>query len=188
MDSNTQKYVLNYILYETGGMKLKNLFLTGKKGVGKTTLLKKALGKLDVSIGGYTTQRVFEGYYRNYVAKSFCDDEEYQIIKVDSRDDSKVWFPDVFEKHLVPLLDKSLNMDLIVLDELGCSENGITEFTSKVFELLDSPKIVFGVLKEDNCEFIDNIKRRGDVTVITVTEDNRDHLLDEILCILKNWI
>lgn len=167
---------------------MKNLFLTGKKGVGKTTLLKKSLDKLDVPIGGYTTQRVFEGYYRKYIAKSLYDNEEYQIIRVDSRDDSKVWFPDVFEKNLVPLLDKSLERDLIVLDELGCSENGIIRFTSKIFELLDSPKIVFGVLKEDNCAFLNRIKERRDVTIITVTKDNRDYLMDEILSILKTWI
>jgi len=167
---------------------LKNLFLTGKKGIGKTTLQKKVLDKLDVSIGGYTTQRLFEGYYRKYVAKSLYDNKEYPIIRVDSRDDSKVWFHEVFEENLVPLLDKSLERDLIVLDELGCSENNIIKFTSKVFELLDSSKIVFGVLKEDNCEFINNIKKRKDVTLITVTEENRDYLLDEILSILKSWI
>jgi nucleoside-triphosphatase len=167
---------------------LKNLFLTGKKGIGKTTLLKKVLDKLDVSIGGYTTQRLFEGYYRKYVAKSLYDNKEYPIIRVDSRDDSKVWFHEVFEENLVPLLDKSLERDLIVLDELGCSENNIIKFTSKVFEILDSSKIVFGVLKEDNCEFINNIKKRKDVTLITVTEENRDYLLDEILSILKSWI
>jgi len=162
--------------------------LTGKKGIGKTTLQKKVLDKLDVSIGGYTTQRLFEGYYRKYVAKSLYDNKEYPIIRVDSRDDSKVWFHEVFEENLVPLLDKSLERDLIVLDELGCSENNIIKFTSKVFELLDSSKIVFGVLKEDNCEFINNIKKRKDVTLITVTEENRDYLLDEILSILKSWI
>jgi len=167
---------------------LKNLFLTGKKGIGKTTLQKKVLDKLDVSIGGYTTQRLFEGYYRKYVAKSLYDNKEYPIIRVDSRDDSKVWFHEVFEENLVPLLDKSLERDLIVLDELGCSENNIIKFTSKVFEILDSSKIVFGVLKEDNCEFINNIKKRKDVTLITVTEENRDYLLDEILSILKSWI
>lgn len=167
---------------------MKNLFLTGKKGIGKTTLQKKVLDKLDVSIGGYTTQRLFEGYYRKYVAKSLYDNKEYPIIRVDSRDDSKVWFHEVFEENLVPLLDKSLERDLIVLDELGCSENNIIKFTSKVFELLDSSKIVFGVLKEDNCEFINNIKKRKDVTLITVTEENRDYLLDEILSILKSWI
>lgn len=167
---------------------MKNLFLTGKKGIGKTTLQKKVLDKLDVSIGGYTTQRLFEGYYRKYVAKSLYDNKEYPIIRVDSRDDSKVWFHEVFEENLVPLLDKSLERDLIVLDELGCSENNIIKFTSKVFEILDSSKIVFGVLKEDNCEFINNIKKRKDVTLITVTEENRDYLLDEILSILKSWI
>lgn len=167
---------------------MKNLFLTGKKGIGKSTLLKKVLSKLDISIGGFTTERVFEGYYRNYIAKAYDTGEEYKIIEVDSRDDSKVWFPEVFEEKLIPLLDRSLDKDLIVLDELGCSENNIHRFTSKIFELLDCPKIVLGVLKEDDCDFINSIKKRPDVKVIRVTEENRDNLVDEILDILKNWI
>jgi len=168
---------------------LKNLFLTGKKGVGKSTLLNKALNELDLSKGGYITERVFDGYYRKYVAKSISEPEEnYTIIKVDSRDDSKEWFPLVFENQLVPLLDKSLSKDIIVLDELGSSENGISKFTSKVFEILDSSKIVFGVLQDSSCEFIDGIKSRDDVKIITITEKNRDLLLDEIVSILKSWI
>ena len=168
---------------------MKNLFLTGKKGVGKSTLLKKALNELGLSKGGYITERVFDGFYRKYVAKSIGKPEEnYTIIKVDSRDDSKVWFPLVFENQLVPLLDKSLSKDIIVLDELGSSENGIAKFTSKVFEILDNSKIVFGVLQDSSCEFIDGIKSRDDVKIITVTEKNRDLLLDEIVSILKSWI
>jgi len=171
-----------------GGVKVKNIFLTGKKGVGKSTLLRKVLNKLDLSIGGFTTERVFEGFYRNYIAKAYDTGEEYKIIEVDSRDDSKVWFPEVFEEKLIPLLDRSFDKDIIVLDELGCSENHIHKFTSKVFELLDSPKIVFGVLQEGDCDFINNIKKRPDVVILTVTEENRDCLLDEILNILKAWI
>lgn len=179
--------MLNYTL--KGGVPLKNLFLTGKKGVGKSTLLKKALDSLDLSVGGYVTERIFDGVYRKYAVRSLCKPyENYIIIKVDSRDDSKVWYPSVFEDNLVPLLDKSLSKDIIVLDELGSSENKIVKFTSKVFEVLNSSKIVFGVLQDGSCEFTDAIKSRDDVVIIRVTEENRDCLLDEIVGILKSWI
>ena len=132
-----------------------NLFLTGKIGVGKSTILKNVLKAMDLSVGGYITTRIFEGYYRRYIVKSLCDtEEEHTIIRVDSRDNSKERFVKAFENGVVSILDKSLeNSDLIVLDELGCSESDIIAFTSKVFQLLDSEKIIFGVLKDDDCRF-----------------------------------
>ena len=49
---------------------MNNLFLTGKIGVGKSTILKNALKKIDLSVGGYVTERIYEGYYRKYIVKS----------------------------------------------------------------------------------------------------------------------
>ena len=168
---------------------MNNLFLTGKIGVGKSTILKNALKKIDLSVGGYVTERIFEGYYRKYIVKSLYDNKEkYTIIKVDSRDNSKKSFMEAFENGVVSILDKSLKYrELIVLDELGPAENDIDIFTSKVFEILDSKKIVFGVLKDDNCKFINDIKDRDDVIVITITEENRDFILEEVVEILKNF-
>lgn len=168
---------------------MNNLFLTGKIGIGKSTILKKALEKLNLSLGGYTTERVFEGYFRKYIVKSLYDNmEEYTILKVDSRDNSKEKFTESFEIGIVSVLDKSLKYrDLLILDELGCVEDNINIFTSKVFELLDSKKIVFGILKEDDCKFLSAIKDRDDVIIITITKKNRDLILEEITDILKSW-
>lgn len=169
---------------------MNNLFLTGKKGIGKSTILKKVLNQIDLSIGGYVTERTYDGYYRKYIARSLSNPkEEYLIVKSDSRNDSKVFFPEAFEKGLVSILDESLkSKDIIVLDELGSSEEEIDVFTSKIFELLDSKKIVFGVLKDVDCEFLNRIKNRSDVTIIRVTEENRDSILDEIMDIINGFI
>ncbi len=77
---------------------MKNLFLTGKVGVGKSTILKNALKEFDISVGGYITKRIFDGYYRKYTVKSLYDNkEEYTIVRVDSRDNSKEGFMSSFE-------------------------------------------------------------------------------------------
>ncbi|WP_236914835.1 nucleoside-triphosphatase [Clostridium sp. Cult2] len=169
---------------------MNNLFLTGKIGVGKSTILKNALKELNLSIGGYVTERIFEGYYRKYIVKSLYDNmEEYIIVRVDSRDNSKEGFMEAFENGVISILDKSLkHRDLIVLDELGCVENDIDIFTSKVFELLNSKKIVFGILKDDYCSFLNDIRSRDDVIIIRITEENRDYILDHIINILESFI
>lgn len=168
---------------------INNLFLTGKIGVGKSTILQNALNEIELSIGGYLTQRVFEGYYRKYIVKSLYDTDEYTILKVDSRDNSKERFIHAFEDGVISILDKSLKYcDLIVLDELGDTENDIDIFKSKIFEILDSKKIVFGILKDNDCEFLNNIKGRQDTLVLEITEDNRNYILKDILNILGSFM
>lgn len=172
---------------------MNNLFLTGEIGIGKSTILKNALNELkelNLSIGGYTTRRVYEGYFRRFMVKPlYGDSEEYTIIRGDSRDRSKEIFIEAFQTNLISILDKSLRYsDLIVLDELGCAENDIDIFTSKVFELLDSSKIIFGVLKDADCTFLNNIRNRADVKVIRVNKNNRNYILKDVVEILRSFI
>lgn len=169
---------------------MNNLFLTGPIGVGKSALLKTALKELNISTGGYITERTSKGYHRKYVAKSLYSlGEEYTIVKSNMITNSKIGLPEVFKNDLVPLLDKSLrHRDIIVMDELGCAENSIKSFTSKVFEVLDSNKIVFGILKDEECDFLNSIRNRDDVQILTITMENRNYILDKILHILKGFI
>lgn len=166
---------------------LNNIFLTGPVGVGKSTILYNALKELDVSLGGYITQRVYQKDYMKFIVKSLYDMEQYTIIEIDTNRNLKRVFTEVFENGLIHILDKSIDhSDLIVLDELGIAENDIEIFTTKVFQLLDSKKIVFGVLKDSDCEFLNQIRNRDDVIIIRITEENRDHILEEILGILRD--
>lgn len=156
--------------------------------MGKSTILKETLEKLHMPLGGFTTKRVLDGPFRTYLTQSLYDDRrEVTIARVDSRDWSKEVFEEAFSKDLVSILDHSFaNRDLIVLDELGFMESHIEPFTSKVYELLDSDKIIFGVLKDYDCEFLNTIRARNDIELIKVTEENRDWVVEETFQILKS--
>ncbi len=168
---------------------MNNLFLTGDISIGKTSLLKLALDRVEDSIGGFITKRVIEGHFRIYLSQSLDNrDTPIKILQVDSRDWSKRVFTQSFSNDLVDLLDHSFKYkDLIVLDELGNTENDIEKFTSKIFELLDSDKAIFGVLKDSNCKFLNQIRQRDDIIIIEITEENRDLILDNILDILQSF-
>lgn len=168
---------------------MNNLFLTGDISIGKTSLLKLALAQVEDSIGGFITKRVIEGSFRTYLSQSLENrDIKIKILQVDSRDWSKRVYRESFSRDLVDLLDHSLKyQDLIVIDELGNTENDIESFTSKVFQLLDSDKPVFGVLKDSNCDFLNQIREREDIIIIEITEDNRDFILNNILDILQSF-
>lgn len=72
------------------------------------------------------------------------------------------------------------------MDELGPHEAEAVRFRQMVFEVLDGPVPVLGVLQEANSPFLQEIARRPDVTVIRITKENRDDaaLLDQISSLL----
>ncbi|MCR2043675.1 nucleoside-triphosphatase [Anaerosalibacter massiliensis] len=168
---------------------MNNLFLTGEIKVGKSTVLKKVLKKINIPVGGYMTEKTICNDITTHTVKSLYDNiEKYIIAKINNKNFSRKIFMESFSTGIPSILDKSLeNRDIIVLDELGFMENDINIFTSKIYRLLDSDKIVLGVLKKYDCEFLNNIKARDDVIIIEITEENRDLILNKILNIIKSF-
>lgn len=168
---------------------MKNLFLTGKVGIGKSTILLNALEEIDISMGGYITKRVYKEANMKFIVNALDDPlEEYAIIEVDTKKNLKMVYKESFETGLVQILDRGLKYrDIIILDEIGIVENDIEIFTSKVFQLLDSEKIVFGVLKDADCNFLNKVKNRDDVIIIEITEENRDYISEKVLDELNSF-
>lgn len=169
---------------------MKNIFLTGEKYTGKSTLIQNVLNRLNLSAGGYVTERVIKGNERIYIVKSLHDSSEsYLIANVNAIDYSREVFIDSFDIGIVSILEKSLkDKDIIILDELGFFESDSEKFKSKVYELLDSNKIILGTIKDHDCEFLNNIRKRDDILLIKVTKENREEILDELVEIINNLI
>lgn len=81
------------------------------------------------------------------------------------------------EEVCVPSLN--LKSGVIVIDEIGKMELFSEKFREKVTEVLDTGKVVATVMEKSH-PFTDNIKGRKDVKVFTVTENNRDGLVDTL--------
>lgn len=166
---------------------MKNIFLIGEKGIGKSTLLFKILNLLDCSIGGYYEKKIpcedgikfdmislYDGSFNNIIGITDLKSLRPQI------------FEEVFESVGVDILEKSLkNRDCIVMDEIGFFESKSERFKSEVLRALDSDKPVIGVLKKCSSEFISEIKQRDDVVIFEVTLENREFLLNRIIDYVK---
>ena len=170
---------------------MKNLFLTGEIGMGKSTLLKKLIEKINTSIGGYVTERVIDNNALKYNLISLYDgNEEYTISKMPLNKNSNVpeIFLSSFNDGVFNILEKSFyERNVIIMDELGFMESKAYRFQNIVFRLLDSSKTVIGVLKKRDCAFLNNIRNRKDVIIIEVTEENRNILLEKLLLILNSF-
>lgn len=161
-----------------------NLFLTGKKHVGKSTVLFSALRKFPATLGGFRVDRIFQG-------KRLC---AFRIIDVSTGVSADIatarrggWdvHIEAFETVGVDSVKNGMHCaDIIIMDELGRFEIPAGRFRQAVKEALDSTVAVIGVLKDDDNPFLNEIRIREDAEVLEVREENRD----EIQQYVEDWL
>lgn len=165
----------------------RHLFLTGDKQVGKSTLLRRLIEARGLDCAGFETQAFYlSGERRGFTLHGRVDMPPYQndcICCARIEEKRAVPVLPVFEENGVLILKKSLASPApyILMDELGRLERQADGFIAQIEACLDSDKRVLGVLQKCNSEHVARIAQRDDVTVLTVTPENRQELL-ELLC------
>jgi len=165
----------------------KHLFLTGERGVGKSTLLHRLIDMKGLDCTGFETRHVeIDGLRRAHMLHGLIDLPEFEndcICCVRVSEKRSVPVLPVFEENGVSILQRSLASPapFILMDELGRLERNAHGFIAQVGACLDSEKCVLGVLQKCSASHIQQIMARDDVTVITVTEENRYALLEQLI-------
>ena len=150
-----------------------HLFLTGRKGVGKSTLLRTLLeGK---RLGGFFTHRVTGVFDRPsiHLLRAAEDKQPSPGNLVCFCGERR---PERFDLLGVAALADTADCDIIVMDELGPSEAAAQGFQAAVLAALDGDTPVYGVLQQADSEFLRRVAAHPRVRVVTVTEENRDAL------------
>ncbi len=153
------------------------IFLTGERGVGKSTVLRRALAGFGHGVGGFMTD-FGETRYEN--AKTLWllpwgQKPDYSAGEVCARlgPGGRQAFPEVFDGLGAALLRSALEdpaCGLILMDELGFLEGEAGRFRSAVLAALKGPKPVLGVVRQGLGVWSD--APLGEVW--TVTEENRE--------------
>jgi len=165
----------------------KHLFLTGEKQVGKSTLLRRLIKAKELDYAGFETQAFYlNGERRGFTLHGHVEMPPYEndcICCVRVEQQKSIPVLPVFEKNGVTILQKSLSSasPYILMDELGKLEQHADSFIKQLYACLDADKRVIGVLQKCHSEHVDAISRRDDVTVLTVTPQNREMLFDQLL-------
>jgi nucleoside-triphosphatase len=159
----------------------KNLFVTGRPGVGKTTLIEKVLAGLDVEAGGFYTSEIRAGGARVGFAITDLQGEEGVLAHVSIESAFHVGRYGVnredLEKIGVRAIERAVGSSaLVVMDEIGRMELCSESFQAAVMRALDSPTPVFGTIQDRTNAFLDAVRARSDVDVVRVTEKNRDDM------------
>jgi nucleoside-triphosphatase len=166
-------------------------FLTGRPGVGKTTVLLRTVEELrekGFSIGGIVSQEAREGGSR----------VGFKIVDLDTEREGwlahvrhprgpkvgryKVCLEDLESVGVNSILNATMKADIIVIDEIGPMELFSQAFRESVTEALNSKKTVLGTIHHRVRDpLIFAIKNREDAKIIEVTKENRDGLAELVV-------
>jgi nucleoside-triphosphatase len=132
---------------------IKNIFLTGKIQVGKSTIINKILTGYSRCVSGFKTFPYYEqgqlsGFYFAPLLKELIP-EELPFIGRNLGNNCWSAYPAVFDNLGTRILNACLlkKSSLCIMDELGFFESNAFQFQKKVFEVLRSPIPVLGVIK-----------------------------------------
>ena len=171
---------------------MKNIFLTGEVGIGKSTVIQEILSLLpSIVCGGFRTVSaapVSEGVLLDvFIEKAWEKTPHDKEHLVGSRlgDGHFIPYPDVFNKVGASILyHPPLGARLVLMDELGVMESSAKEFQHVVLNSLDGPLPVLGVIKPKHTDFLDAIRNHDRSEIFEVTENNRSTLPSHLAAML----
>ena len=164
------------------------LFLTGERGIGKSTVLERVLARCGLGYGGVqTTFGPWRGEeQRRLFLQPYGQVPEYSPERVCAivGGGLRRSMPEVFDALGTAFLRRAMEdsaVQLIILDELGFLEGEAQQFRAAVLEALEGPKCVLGVVRQGLGVWQDAPLGK----IITVTEENRDRLPGELSLLLR---
>lgn len=177
---------------------MKHLLLTGKPGVGKTTLIKQIINNLDrKKLQGFYTQEVRISGSRVGFDIMFLDGTpSCKLARIENgpsatrtaRVGRYSVYVDEFELHALPKLSKSSCGCYIIVDEIGKMEILSSKFKRTVNKLLccDDVTLVGTIPVGENVpKFVKDIRNMQNVEIVEVTHGNRDSIFEKLKNILQ---
>ncbi|XP_022329301.1 cancer-related nucleoside-triphosphatase-like [Crassostrea virginica] len=186
--------------------RIRHIALTGRPGIGKTTLTKKiysALRQTGVEVRGFYTEEIRGAGQRlgfdvvtldgnrgplarlqDNESGSFPQKRSYVVGKYEVKLNS-------FENIALPTLRITKNnqtgskSQVFIIDEIGKMELFSATFVSMVQDILKCPTstviTTIPIPKGKPIPFVEEIRNHPQVQVFTVTMENRNHIIEDIM-------
>jgi len=162
------------------------LFMTGRSGIGKTTVLLNAAEELKAKgyyVGGMISREVRqEGSRVGFEIINFKTGEKGWLAHINQPNGPQVSKYKVNQKDLdsigVRAIQTALrDADVVVIDEIGPMELFSQAFKQVVMDAMSSSKLVLGVIHQSARDpIIESIRNRDDTFIATTTFENRNDL------------
>ncbi len=162
--------------------------VTGSPGVGKSTLVAKVTSGTKFSVGGVLAR---DRRYKDRRTGFELLDLSTGMVGILADESGNGPQLGKYRVHMDELdrigaqaVENALGCDLIVIDEVGPMELSSHRFVLAIEKAIASPKPMLVVLHQWSNHRLAK-KIRGSFRVLTVTRENRDSLVDEIVQALK---
>jgi len=166
------------------------LLLTGAPGVGKTTVLIKAVDALKAkgfTVGGMISREAREGNVRiGFEILDLTNSKHGWLAHVNQRSGPQVGkyrvnLEDLEKIGATAIAGAIEKCDVIAIDEIGPMELFSQKFKQAVKQALESRKLVLAVVHgKARDPLVNEAKMRVDAEIFTVTLSNRDRLPEEL--------
>jgi len=148
--------------------------------VGKTTIIKKVIEKINKPVIGFYTEEVREADKRIGFLLITLDGKKGYLAHQDIKSNYYIRRYGVsienIENLSIPSITPKTKDDIIIIDEIGKMECFSEKFKIAATNALNSSNIVIGTIAIGGTDFIQNIKKRHDIKIYEVTQNNRDEL------------
>lgn len=170
-----------------GFMREPRILITGRPGIGKTTVVERALAALaPVVAEGFITKEMRDSSGARFGFEIVSlDGRSALLAQIGLRSPHRVGRYGVsleaIESVAVPTITSAIqHADLIVMDEIGKMELLSAHFRAAVLRALRAHKPVLATISSRPHPFTDMLKQREDITLVEVTKSTRDHLPGQI--------
>jgi nucleoside-triphosphatase THEP1 len=171
----------------------KNILITGRPRVGKSTLVMRITDRLrelgHTDIGGFYTLEKRHKDRRVGFDIQTLDGRVGRLAEVGLESPYRLGKYGIdmecFEAVALTALEDAVKKGyMTVIDEIGYMELKSKRFRLLVEQALESPRSLLATVMRSRFDFPDKIKARSDVVLVTVRVENRDRLVGEILDML----
>jgi len=166
---------------------IRNLLITGRPGVGKTTLVMRIIDSLGRGVaGGFYTQELREGRNRvGFIAKSI-DGRAQRLAHLDIKSCFRVGRYGVDTGVIDGLIVRSIEdaikeKEVVIIDEIGRMELFSEGFKQALLRAMESQRVVIATITVYNNEFLRLIKERRDVRLFNLHTGNREEVFMDIM-------
>lgn len=169
---------------------VKNFFITGKPGCGKTTLIMEILKELKIPARGFFTQEIRKGGERIGFEIVTLSGKRGILAEKGFKSSFRVSKYGVILKDLEEIGVKEIEDGLkegvlICVDEIGKMELFSLKFREVILKALDSKNKVLGTIMLKPNPFCDMIKQRKDTKIFYLTRENRKEIKKQIKELMK---
>ncbi len=169
------------------------VLLTGKPGIGKTTVVKKVVEKLKDKVIGFWTEDIRDRTGRRTGFKIITTEGDETILAsvymMDTPYTVGRYSVDInsFEKTVIPVLEKALRSEkIVVIDEIGKMELFSKRFENLIREIFDKKDKILATVPVKNVHpLVKELKERHDCLLIEVNLSNRNSLPEKIIELLN---